>query len=152
MTSANFPSAPIWRRLAALLYDSFILLALSFCYGAIATFMGAALGVHAEDYQPMFHHWLFTIGWIGTLAGFYYWFWRKSGQTIGMRTWRIQLCDGNDQSQRPSGRQCLLRMLFAPLLILLAGVAYWYRLLDRRGACLHDRLSHTQVVVVPKNR
>lgn len=149
--ASAWPAAPLWRRLAALLYDSFILLALSFAYGAAATAVAAMMGMQARDYQPMFQHWLFGLGWVVILQGFYYGFWRKSGQTIGMRTWRIRLGDRADAAA-PAGRlQCLARVVLAPPLVLLGGLGYWYSFIDRRGDCLQDRLSGTQVVLVPKN-
>lgn len=150
-SNADWPTAPLWRRLAALLYDGFILLALSFAYGAAATAAAALLGVQAQEYQPMFRHWLFGLGWAATLQGFYYGFWRKSGQTIGMRTWRIRLSDGGDAAALAGPVQCLVRLLVAPPLILLGGLGYWYSFFDRRGDCLQDRLSATRVVLVPKN-
>lgn len=152
MNNPEFPAAPVWRRLAALLYDSFILLAISFLYGAAATLAGTLAGWHQGDYQPMFRHWAFTLGWVLVLAGFYIWFWHKSGQTIGMRTWRLKLVDGSNQLRTPSWHRCVLRALVAPPAIVLAGVAYWYRLIDRQRRCLHDRLSQTHVIEIPKER
>lgn len=144
--------APIWRRLAALLYDSFILLALSFLYGALFTFLGALFGQHTSDYQPMFHHWSFTLGWILTLAFFYIWFWQKSGQTIGMRTWRLKLVDDLEHLRTPHWRLCVLRALVAPLVILPAGIGYWYGWIDKKGRCLQDRMSGTNVVLITKEK
>ncbi len=151
MAAPTLPLAPVWRRLAALLYDGFILLALSFCYGAAATLLETLTGLHKGDYQPMFASGWFSLGWVLTLVGFYYWFWRKSGQTIGMRTWRIKLTDGANIGAAPTRRQCLVRALIAPPLIALGGLAYWYSLFNHRRECLHDKISRTQVITVPKS-
>jgi uncharacterized RDD family membrane protein YckC len=152
MNTSEFPAAPVWRRLAALLYDSFILLAISFLYGAGATFVGVIAGWHQADYQPMFRHWAFTLGWVLVLATFYIWFWHKSGQTIGMRTWGLKLVDDGDQLRTPSWHQCALRTLVAPPAIAFGGMGYWYRLFDGQQRCLHDRLSNTHVIEVRKER
>lgn len=146
----TWPPAPVWRRLAALLYDTFVLAALSFAYGALITLMGALINGPTEAYQPMFGQGWVTLGWVLTLQIFYYGFWRKSGQTIGMRTWRIRLCDRANPAATAGPKQCLLRLLLAPPLLVLGGVGYWYRIFDRDGDCLHDRLSGTRVLVVPK--
>ena len=143
-------SAPIWRRLAALLYDSFILLALSFLYGALLTLIATLEGQDHADYQPMFRHWSFTLGWVLTLAIFYVWFWQKSGQTVGMRAWRLKLVDHLAQEKTPAWRLCALRALVAPLVILPGGIGYWYGWFDKQGRCLHDRLSHTDVILSAK--
>jgi len=151
-------SAPVWRRLAALVYDVFILLAVSFLYGASATLVGTLLGWHQADYQPMFHHWSFSLGWVAILVAFYVWFWHKSGQTIGMRTWRLklvegrELADGRGSQSTASWHTCLLRALVTPPLVLLGGVGYWYGLIDRQGLCLQDKLSRTSVILVAKEQ
>jgi uncharacterized RDD family membrane protein YckC len=149
--AADWPTAPLWRRFAALVYDSFILLAISLAYGGVITAVAAVMGEQPGHYQPMFNHWLFTLGWVFCLQGFYYGFWRKSGQTIGMRTWRIRLSDGSNPNVAAGRLQCLVRLLLTPVLVLLGGIGYWYRFVDPRGDCLQDKLSRTQVIVVPKN-
>lgn len=150
MTPSDLPAAAVWRRLAALFYDSFILLAISFLYGAAATLVGTIAGLHQGDYQPMFRHWAFTLGWVLVLATFYIWFWHRSGQTIGMRTWRLKLVRADDHFCTPNWRLCVLRALVAPPAILLGGFGYWYQWVDRESRCLHDRLSKTHVIEVPK--
>jgi uncharacterized RDD family membrane protein YckC len=150
MSNPNFLTASIGRRLAALLYDSFILLALSFTYGALLTLIGVLSGLTAQDYQPMFRHWLFPLGWLLTLQIFYYWFWRRSGQTLGMRTWRIRLYNAAQEDAPVSPRQCLIRALITPPLILLGGLAYWYRFFNANGDCLQDVISGTRVLLIPK--
>lgn len=143
-------SAPIWRRLAALVYDLFILLAISFAYGAAATAIAVGVtGGQHENYQPMFDSVLFLMGWIACLCGFYCWFWHKSGQTIGMKTWKIQLVSNATAPLQSGGvtwYQCILRCVIAPPSILLCGLGFWFALLDPQRRTLHDRLSQTAVV------
>lgn len=146
----NQPFAPLWRRLAALVYDLFILTALSFAYGAIAT-VGAVMlsGTQPEDYRPMFQSVAFPLGWVAILTLFYCWFWHRSGQTVGMKTWKIRLTanpgDATTQKHVPWS-QCLLRCVVATPCVLLAGVGYWYALADPHRRSLQDRLSGTRVV------
>lgn len=150
MTDPQYRIASIWRRLAALGYDTLILLAISFLYGAVATGIGVLLGWHDADYQPMFRHWLFTLGWALSLAAFYIWFWHKSGQTIGMRAWRLKLVERSHPLRTPPWHLCGMRALISPPIIILGGIAYWYKFINARGDCLHDKLSHTQVIELPK--
>ena len=150
-TGDSWPTAPLWRRFAALVYDGFILLALSLAYGALVTAIAVFMGAQSQEYQPMFRHWLFGLGWVICLQGFYFGFWRRSGQTLGMRTWRIRLSDRANATVLAGRAQCLARVLLTPPLVLLGGAGYWYRFFNRRGDCLQDKLSRTQVVVVPKN-
>ncbi|WP_394202621.1 RDD family protein [Marinagarivorans algicola] len=161
MTTPSNPScgAPLWRRFAALGYDSLILLAISMAYGAVVTIVGATLGLGsqqgAEQYQPMFATGgigeLVLIGWILTLGSFYVGFWQRSGQTVGMRAWRLCLIDVHTQ-QPPSAVRCSQRAAWGVLSLLLAGIGYWYRFFSPTGQCLHDKLTTTTVIVLPKNK
>lgn len=149
--------APLWRRFAAMIYDGLILLAISMAYGGLVTGIGAALGLNnnEQDYQPMFAAGgtgeLVIIGWILTLAGFYVWFWHRSGQTVGMRAWRLQLVDISTD-RPPSMIRCCQRAAWGVLSLLLAGIGYWYRFISPTGQCLHDNLTQTNVLLRPKNK
>lgn len=143
--------APIWRRLAALVYDSFILLALSFLYGAVVTAIAAAGGERSQDYQPMFEGALFPLGWVLTLCGFYCFFWHRSGQTIGMKTWHIKLVEQTESfdGRTPSWGRCALRALVAAPAVLLGGAGYIVGAMHPKRQTLQDTLSNTRVVMVP---
>lgn len=145
-----YTAAPLWRRFAALSYDGLLLLALSLGYGGMVTLLGVLVSEQiAEDYQPMFTGFWFPAGWVLTLVMFYCWFWRRSGQTLGMRTWRIQVVAPANSDQSPRWSQCFQRAFWGFLALLLGGAGYWYRFFDKDGDCLHDRLSRTRVVVLP---
>lgn len=141
-------SAPVWRRLAALVYDSFILLAISFIYGAAITAISAANHQPETDYQPMFNGVLFPLGWCAALVLFYCWFWSKSGQTLGMKTWKIKLVQ-KQNALNPKWSQCLLRCLLTPPLVLGFGVGYWYAYSNQARESLQDRLTKTRVIFIP---
>lgn len=147
---SDSPPAPLWRRLAALLYDLLLLAALSFGYSALAL-LGHRLvaGPLAED-ELLTDGWWFQLGWLALIVGFYVYFWRRGGQTLGMRAWRIRL--QSEDGALPSFKQCLLRCVVAPPALAVAGAGYLWCLIDRQGATLPDRLSHTRVVVTPKVR
>ena len=164
MTSTHSPAtsaaplqvetAPLWRRFAAMGYDSLILLAISMAYGALVTAIGAQLSETSEDFQPMFATGgsgeLVTLGWLLTLAGFYIVFWRRSGQTVGMKAWRLQLVQADNPSCQPSLLRCSQRAAWGLLSLVMLGAGYWYRWFNASGQCLHDKLTHTQVIVLPK--
>ncbi len=130
-------------------YDALLLLALSFGYGAVMTLIVARTGGDHDAWQPMFNGPLFFLSWLLLLMLFYVWFWHKSGQTLGMRTWRIQVVD-NQQQTPPNWRQSIYRSLAGSVSFICLGAGYWFALFHPRRACLHDLLSDTRVVVVPK--
>ncbi len=142
--------APLIKRLCALVYDSFILIALSLAYGAVATaFMVTLLGVEADNYHPMQNNGL-LIGWVMTIIGFYWFFWKRAGQTVGMRAWRLKVI-ALDASSQLSHKQCIVRILSAPFSLGLGGLGYLWCLFSKERAAWHDLLSQTRVVVIPKN-
>lgn len=158
MTTPILPiSAPLWRRFAALIYDVFLLGAISMAYGALVTAIGAAFGAgQAHDYEPMFATGgigeLVLLGWVLTLAAFYVLSWHYRGQTIGMKAWRLQVIEASQHSdnQHPSLIRATQRSAWGLLSFALLGAGYWYRFIDGEKRCLHDKLSHTHVIVLPK--
>lgn len=145
--------APNWRRLAAMVYDSLIILAITMAYGAIGTIVVVAInGSPDEQYPSMFESKLWSLGWLLTVVLFYCWFWQRSGQTVGMRAWRLKLIPIRAQSLKETlnWSNCIMRSFWGIVGLLLLGANYWYRLLNKKGDCLHDRLSGSRVVVIPK--
>jgi uncharacterized RDD family membrane protein YckC len=137
------PNAHLWRRLAAIVYDGLLLIAV----WMLATLPWLALGSDGLAHglaRNAFRLWLLLIG-----CGFFALFWRLGGQTLGMRAWRLQArsADGG-----LSWRQAWLRSVAALLSWLPAGLGFWWSLADRDRLAWHDRLSGTHLVVVPKRR
>lgn len=143
-------SAPLWRRFAALGYDSLILMALSMGYGALITSVKVALGSSGNDYHPMLQSPLYFLGWMGVLVGFFLYSWCRAGQTIGMRAWRLQVITQDSSTQKLSLKQAVLRCLLGSIGFMLLGAGYWYAWLNPHGDTWHDKLTHTKVVLVPK--
>ena len=150
-TSAPQPRiAGVVRRLMALMYDSLLLFAISLAYAALV--LGArVLFTGAESAQlPLtgVGRYLLLSGWWGSLALFYSWCWRRSGQTLGMKTWRLQL--QNRAGGTPSWKQCWWRAALAPLGLAAFGAGYLWCFVNPRGDAWHDQLTQTQVVLLPK--
>lgn len=144
-----FP-APLMKRLMALMYDAFILVALSMLYSALATIaMVGILGQQNEgDYRPMQEGLWFQLGWVLAIVGFYWFFWARAGQTVGMRAWSLKVVtiDGKP----PSHKQILIRICVAPFALGIAGLGYLWCLFNKDKAAWQDIASQTQVVMTPK--
>lgn len=141
--------APVLKRLLALGYDLFILAALSMAYWAVATLiMVNLLNVDtAKDYQPMSESLGFPLGWLATLIGFYWFFWKRAGQTIGMRAWRLKLIAVEGGS--PSHQRILLRIALGPLSLLVFGLGYLWCFFNQKRMAWHDLASRTRVISLP---
>jgi uncharacterized RDD family membrane protein YckC len=82
------------------------------------------------------------------VAGAYFiWFWRRGGQTLAMKTWRLRLVDTRGGALTP--RLALARFVLAALGTLCLGAGFLWALVDRDRQFLHDRLAGTRIVSVP---
>lgn len=139
------------RRLAALLYDGFLVAAIWMVLGfALQLIVGPDTnqlvdGVVQTD--PVLDAILFLL-MLASGSGFYIWFWTKSGQTLGMIAWRIRVetLDGGEISVG----QGLIRYAAAWPAFFLFGLGYLWMYIDREGDAFHDKLSHSKVVLLPK--
>ena len=144
----NMPDSPnpprpagLFRRVAALLYDSLLLLAVWFI--ATAILLPLRHG-EAFEHNPWLTTYLLFISFF-----FYSWFWMHGGQTLGMRSWRLQL-----QNINPGPItlwQALLRFMVAIPSALLLGIGYLWMLVDRDKLTWHDRYSETRIVQLDEN-
>lgn len=136
----NTYPAGLLRRLAAVVYDALLILALLMVFG----FIGVAVTKGEAN-----AHWLFKLlVWLVPVA-FYTYFWRKGGQTLGMQAWRLRV--QTVQGQRISRRQAGLRLVGGLAAWLCLGLGFVWLLFDAHKRAWPDLLSGTQVVVVPKN-
>lgn len=150
----TLPQAGVVRRLAALVYDAFLLFGLLvvplFVLTALRGKATLANDSVAHDLPPIAPAPLMLVYMIVVICGFYWYFWRRSGQTLGMQAWRLRL--DNAAGARASLRQCAIRSAVGLLALLAGGLGYWWIWVDRDGLSWHDRASGTRVVVVPKRK
>ena len=139
--AADVP-APPWRRIAAGLYDLLPLAAILMIATALLlplTRAGIAPGT----------------GWyrayLMLVAFAYYGFsWRRGGQTIGMKAWRLRLhADAGGALAWP---RVALRFAVALVSIAVAGAGLFAALFDARRRMWHDLAAGTCVVLEPKRR
>jgi uncharacterized RDD family membrane protein YckC len=153
---ADAPSAGVWRRLAALVYDSFLLFGLLvvplFVFNAAMHAGATPYGTEGVTHElpPVAPKWLIQLYWVLVITLFYSYFWHRQGQTLGMQAWRLQLA--RSDGGRPGLRHCLRRLLMGVPALLLGGLGYWWIWLDRERLAWHDRFSDTRVVVLPKRK
>ena len=138
--------------MAALLYDGFLVAAIWMLLGYSVQFIFGTEGNQLIDgvvqTDPLVDNILFLL-MLASSSGFYLWFWTRSGQTLGMIAWRIKLL-GVD-NELISVRQGIIRFLAAWPAFFMFGLGYLWLYLDPNGDTLHDKLSNSKVVVVPKN-
>jgi len=142
MALSSAPTATLMRRLGSLVYETLIVVALLLLSG-----LAFLLPLHAltgHDASAGWALWLFR-GWILLVLGAYFgWFWTRGGQTLPMRTWRLQVVDCTGAPIGP--RRAVCRYLLAWPSVLAAGAGLAWALVDRDRQFLHDRLAGTRLV------
>lgn len=130
-------TAPFLARIAAMVYESLLVAAVLF----VASFI--IIPVVGEMNAAWQRH-LFQIYITGVLFAYFSAFWLRSGQTLAMKTWRIRLIDRNGGPI--TAKQAVVRFFVALIGLLLAGIGFWWALVDRDRQFLHDRVAGTRLV------
>jgi uncharacterized RDD family membrane protein YckC len=135
-----FEPAGLFRRLMAMCYDVLLLLSLLLAATALALLVTRGM---LDYHHPLFRTYLFLV-----CFWFYAWFWTHGGQTLGMRAWRLRV-------QRLDGRpitlwQALLRFLAAIPSWAVFGLGFLWMLVDKDHMAVHDRISESVIVRLPK--
>lgn len=129
--------AGLRRRFACLGYECLvnaaILLLASFAFHAVVK-----SAAHPEQLRLAFQIYLLL-----SLGGYYCWHWRRSGQTLPMKTWRLRLV--TTSGQLPGVTRALLRYILAWVSVLCFGLGFLWAFLDADGQFLHDRLLNTRI-------
>lgn len=155
ITATELPTANVVRRIAALVYDAFLLFGLLVVPLFIATAVlspqqNLPLGAVTHDLPAIAPKPVLLVYMVVMIVGFYVYFWRKSGQTLAMQAWRIRV-DSNTGG-RPTWAQCFIRAAVGLLSLSCGGMGYWWIWIDKQGASWHDRASNTHVVLLPKKK
>ena len=130
------------RRIAAMLYDGLLVLALLFI--ATLPFIALRGGEPVEGSENLVYR--VVLGLV--IYVFFIGFWMRSGRTLGMQSWRLQLetAEGGDVGLARAN----IRFLAAIVSWLPAGLGFLWSLWDKDRLTWHDRLSDTRIVYYPK--
>jgi uncharacterized RDD family membrane protein YckC len=124
-------------RLAAFFYDALLMLAMWFVIAGV--FVAANGGEWNDNATPFLRSLMFLI-WIW----FNLHFWRRGGQTLGMRSWRLRILSTTGKPL--TYIQCLLRLVMAVPSFAIFYLGYIWVLIDKDRLSWHDRYSETRVI------
>jgi len=145
------PKALIGWRLLALLYDLGPVLALWLLVSTLFTLGHYFLGHHAprENIAPFsLLQWLLWLACWGVAGVYASLSWRRGGQTLGMRPWRLRVVTADGGI--PGWGALWVRFAVGSVSLLLAGVGFWWAWGDRERLTWHDRASGTRVLRMRK--
>jgi uncharacterized RDD family membrane protein YckC len=131
----TYPS--IKRRLICMVYELLLLAGVAFFAGLL--FLGTTGASPNGWMRHAFQVYLFLV-----IGLYYVGTWRRGGQTLAMKTWKLRLVGADDA--RITLRQAMLRYAWAWPCLLLGGIGILYAPFDRQRQFLHDRLAGTRIV------
>lgn len=150
----NFPRAGFRRRFGSWVYDVLIAIAVYMLAGAISFLLFNVLikfnVINMQGFQHVIDlqrssilYSLLIYGWnIAWVSFFFVYFWSKTGQTLGMKAWRLRL--QNQDGTRINSITGIKRLL--PTFLGLGNLTV---LVDRKNKLsLQDKLTNTEVVVL----
>jgi uncharacterized RDD family membrane protein YckC len=139
-------SAGFGRRFAALLYDGVLLIAVLMPYTWVVVLVHGGAVTQASGWI----WWAYRAGALALMAAYYVLNWTRSGQTLGMRAWRLRTLTESGKPLRAGqaiARFCWASVAWSPFAL---GVFWLYA--DPEHLTLQDRLSRTRVVVLASSR
>lgn len=139
----ELPAAGLLRRLAAVAYDTLLVVALFVIPTSLVLAIRGGEPIPPGDV-------MYQLLLIATAAAFFVGFWTHGGQTLGMRAWRLRV---EEKSGAPvTLRIGLLRFAVGVVSCAAFGLGMWWILIDPDKRTLYDRAAGTRVVVLPKKK
>ena len=132
------------RRVAAMLYDALLIGALLFL--ATIPFIALRGGEPVERGDNL----LYQVTLVIVVYGFFVGFWSRSGRTLGMQSWRLQL--QTRDGQVPSFGRASVRFLASIISWIPLGLGFLWQLWDPERLTWHDRISGTRIVHYPSDK
>ncbi|WP_069472500.1 RDD family protein [Candidatus Marithrix sp. Canyon 246] len=130
MLVENFPKISLLRRLVAIFYDTLLLFSiLFFAAGLVQPLTNGKVSILYQLYLFLVCFLYFAISW------------KRGGQTIGMKSWRIKLQSTTEDAV--TWQQVTIRFFMA--------IISWFTVI---GFILtwHDSVSNTQLVLLPHKK
>lgn len=138
------PAALPWRLLAAS-YDLLPVLALWMAVSAIVLVL--------RGNQPLaplsIGQWVLWFGCWGVAGGYAVFSWRRGGQTLGMRPWRLKVCAVDGGTARLGA--LWLRYAVASVSLAVFGLGFLWSLFERERRTWHDLASDTVMLRLPRS-
>ncbi len=128
----------MFKRLAAIFYDSLCLFSLFFLATLILIFFTKGESIASNNIA--YDLFLALITYL-----YFVWQWTHGGQTLGMRSWKIRLYQ--DDERPVSWLRASSRFALASLSFITLGMGFIWALFDANRLTFHDRYSRTLLLL-----
>jgi uncharacterized RDD family membrane protein YckC len=135
-------SAGFGRRFAALLYDALLLASLMLLFTTALVMLFVRTAIMPETAGAWTY--LYRAALLAIIIAYYLVNWTRSGQTLGMRAWRLRAVD--EAGKRMSAYAASLRFLYGVIAWAPAGLGVLWLYVDSKHLAVHDRWSRTRVI------
>ncbi len=130
MLVENFPKISLLRRIVAVFYDTLLLFSILFFAAALAQ------PITNGKISILYQLYLFLICFL-----YFAMSWKRGGQTVGMKAWRIKLESTNKEAV--TWQQVTIRFFMA--------IISWFTVIGFIWAW-HDSISNTQLILLPHKK
>ena len=120
------------KRIAATIYDLFLLLGVWFAVGSIAVWLNGGI-IEAKWIGPLL---VFISTWI-----FYGYFWTHGGKTLGMAVWKFQIY--SIEKNKINFQMISIRFFINIITFFLGGVPLFFMYFSKDNLSLSDYFSKT---------
>ena len=120
------------KRIAASIYDLFLLLGVWFAVGSFAVWINGGI-IEVKWIGPSL---VVTSTWI-----FYGYFWTHGGKTLGMAVWKFEIY--SIDKNKINFRKVSIRFFFNIITVLLGGIPLMFMYFSKNNLSLSDYLSKT---------
>ena len=120
------------KRIAATIYDLFLLLGVWFAVGSIAVWLNGGI-IEAKWIGPLL---VFISTWI-----FYGYFWTHGGKTLGMAVWKFQIY--SIEKNKINFQMISIRFFINMITFFLGGIPLFFMYFSKDNLSLSDYFSKT---------
>lgn len=132
--------AGLFRRLFAIFYDGFLLLAVLFIISGIATALNDGKAIDTSNaFYPVYVTTIFGLSYL-----YFAWFWIHGGQSLGMKTWHIKLV--STEGAVIGWKTTAIRYIVAIFSWGIFMLGFLWAIVDRKKRCWHDLASGTALL------
>lgn len=135
--------ATLIRRLAAIVYDTLLVVAISMVIVLIAVALNGGEAVDTPMGKATLQSALLCVNFL-----FFGYCWTKAGRTLGMLAWHLRI--QNHDGTKISWTQALIRFFGGAFSLLCFGLGFLLILVSDEKLAWHDRWSNSVVVRTPK--
>lgn len=129
------PIPSLNRLLASLLYEGLVIFSILLAGFLLPQIVLSGFNMSSSTRMLWLH--VFVL-----LMAYFMWCWLQGGQTLPMKTWKLQLVSADGSPIRPA--QALLRYLAAwPSTLLIIGLLWAF--IDKEHRYLHDIIADTRI-------